>query len=127
MSLEYNKKLIPRAKKLRKNMTRHEKHLWYDFLSKYAQKFQRRKTIGSYIVDFYCHSAKIIIEVDGNQHYTDEAIKYDIERTNFLNACELKVIRFSNYDIDKNFPSVCQLIDKIVKDKINVSTNFCGN
>ncbi len=70
MSLEYNKKLIPRAKELRKNMTKQENHLWYDFLRIYPVRFQRQKTIDNYIADFYCHKAKLIIELDGSQHFT---------------------------------------------------------
>lgn len=120
MSLKYNKKLIPRARVLRRNTTGHEKHLWYDFLSKYTQRFQRQKTIVSYIVDFYCHTAKIIVELDGNQHCTDEAIIYDFIRTSFLNAHNLEVVRFSNCDIDKNFCGVCESIDKVVQNKMSI-------
>ena len=72
MSLQYNKKLVPRAKELRRDMTKHEKHLWYDFLSKFPIRFQRQKTIGSFIVDFYCLTANLVIECDGGQHYTAE-------------------------------------------------------
>ena len=81
MSLKYKKKLIPLAKMMRKNMTRHEKHLWYDFLNKYPTRFQRQKTIDGYIADFYCHKAKLVVELDGTQHYENKAIEYDTERT----------------------------------------------
>jgi very-short-patch-repair endonuclease len=111
MSLEYNKKLIPRAKKLRRNMTCQESHLWYDFLSKYPIRFQRQKTIGNFIVDFYCHKAKLAVEVDGSQHYTDEGLEYDRERTAILGGYGLRVIRFSNVDVDRNFRGVCRVID----------------
>ena len=76
MSLPYKNKLIPRAKELRKNATRQENHLWYDFLRSYPVRFQRQKTIGSFIVDFYCHAAKLVIELDGSQHYTDQGVAY---------------------------------------------------
>ena len=114
MSLSYNKKLIPRAKELRRNMTQQEKHLWYDFLAKYPVRFQRQKTIGNFIVDFYCHQAKLVIEVDGGQHYTKAGIEYDRERTAVLNSFGLQVIRFGNKEVDEKFRSVCSKIDEIV-------------
>ena len=113
MSLPYNKNLITKAQNLRKNMTPQEKHLWYDFLSKYPKtfRFQRQKTINNYIVDFYCHEAKLIIELDGSQHFTNDGKIYDNERTEILQAYGLTVLRFTNYEIDKNFDSVCKHID----------------
>ena len=107
----YSKNLIPRAKKLRKNMTRQERRLWYEFLRNHECKFNRQKSIGNYIVDFYCHSAKLVIELDGSQHYTDESIGYEDKRSNYLQSLGLKVIRFSNSDIDNDFLSVCASID----------------
>ena len=74
MSLTYQKNLIPRAKELRANATRHENHLWYDFLRTYPIRFQRQKTIDRFIVDFYCHRAKLVIELDGSQHFTEEGL-----------------------------------------------------
>lgn len=120
MSLRYNGKLIPNAKMLRKNMTRHEKHLWYDFLSKYPIRFQRQKTVDHYIVDFYCHKAKLVVELDGSQHFEPEMLEYDKQRTKVLGAYGLKVIRFTNLDIDKNFNGVCQMIDGVVKERCNL-------
>ena len=117
MSLPYNKNLILLAKSLRKEMTTQEKRLWYDFLMKYPVRFQRQKTIDGFIVDFYCHKAKLVIEIDGSQHYTEEAIEYDKQRTSILNSYELEVLRFSNLDIDTNFDGVCQAIDDEIKRK----------
>jgi len=114
MSLQYNKALIPRAKELRRNMTPQEKHLWYDFLSKYPVRFQRQKAIDSFIADFYCHQAKLVVEVDGSQHYTDQGLAYDDERTAVFDKYGLRVIRFSNYDIGKRFDSVCRVITENV-------------
>ncbi len=110
MSLKYNKKLIPRARELRRNMTRQEKHLWYDFLSSFPVRFQRQKTIDNFIVDFYCHKAKLVVELDGSQHYTEDGLEYDNARTAVLNAYGLRVLRFSNHDVDTNFQGVCALI-----------------
>ena len=117
MSLNYNKKLIPRARELRKNMTRQERHLWYDFLCKYPVSFQRQKTIDNYIVDFYCHKAKLVIELDGSQHYTEEGLAYDSIRTDILERYDLEVIRFSNTDIDCHFTAMCETIDAKVKER----------
>ena len=113
MSLKYNKKLIPRAKELRRDATRQEKRLWYDFLSTYPIRFQRQKTIDNFIVDFYCHTCKLVIEIDGSQHCTEAGMAYDSERTAVLKGLGLQVVRFSNFDIDKNFDDVCRVIDEI--------------
>jgi very-short-patch-repair endonuclease len=115
MSLEYNKKNITLAKNLRKNATPQENHLWYDFLSKYKVRFQRQKAIDNFIADFYCDKAKLIIEIDGSQHYTADGKQKDEFRTEILEGYNLKVIRFTNRQIDNNFRGVCEYIDKIVK------------
>lgn len=111
MPLYYNKKLIPNAKSLRKTMTKQEKHLWYDFLSKHPIRFQRQKTIDNFIADFYCFKAKLIIEIDGSQHYTEQGQAYDIERTAILERYGLRVLRFTNKDVDMNFEAVCNTIN----------------
>ncbi len=115
MSLEYNKNMISRAKAMRSPMTKHEALLWYRFLRHYSPRFQRQKTIGSYIVDFYCHEAKLIVELDGSQHYEKHAKAYDEERTRFLEAEGLHVIRFPNAAVDHDFEGVCVAIDREVK------------
>ena len=118
MSLKYNGKLIPRAKELRKNATKQENHLWYDFLRTYPVRFQRQKTIDGFIVDFYCHKAKLVIEIDGSQHYTDEGLAYDEERSLILSKYNLEILRFSNLDTDKNFNGVCTIIDETIKERM---------
>jgi len=118
VSLTYNGKNIKIAKSLRKNATKQENHLWYDFLSKYKIRFQRQKAIDNFIADFYCHKAKLIIEIDGSQHFTDEGMKKDDFRTEILEGYDLKVIRFSNRQINENFRGVCEYIDYIVKNSI---------
>ena len=120
--LNYNKKLIPRAKELRKEMTPQERHLWYDFLRDYPVKIYKQKVIDNFIVDFYCHQAKLIIELDGSQHYTEEGLKYDEERTNILSRYNLEVIRFSNYEVDNSFEAVCKIIDNTIKQAFSVTT-----
>lgn len=118
MSLEYNKNNIPLAKKLRKNATLQENHLWYDFLAKYEIRFQRQKAIGDFIADFYCHKAKLVIEIDGSQHYSEESILKDEFRTEILENYGLKVIRFTNRQINTSFKAVCEYIDFVVKASI---------
>lgn len=111
----YNRKLTERARELRHNMTRQEKHLWYDFLSKYPVKIYRQRSIDCFITDFYCSRAHLVIEVDGGQHYTEEGLAYDKERTEALEKHDLKVIRFTNKEVDQQFEGVCQVIDREIK------------
>ena len=115
MSLPYKHNLIPRAKDLRKNATKQENHLWYDFLRTYPLRFQRQKTISGFIVDFYCHEAKLVVEVDGAQHYEEEDLAYDAERTDALERFGLTILRFTNGDINQRFSAVCEQIDHVVK------------
>ena len=118
MSLDYERKNIPLARELRKNATPQENRLWYDFLSKYEIRFQRQKAIDHFIADFYCHKVKLVIEIDGSQHCTDNGWRKDEFRTEILRGYDLQVIRFSNDMIDTNFVGVCQYIDKVVKDLV---------
>ena len=118
MPLPYNGKNKPLAKALRKNATRQEKHLWYDFLSTYPVKFRRQRMIDNFIADFYCKEAKLIIEIDGSQHYSMQGLQEDQYRTDILEGYDLKVIRITNQQIDKNFYQVCLYIDQIVKESI---------
>ena len=115
MSLDYNKNNIPLARSLRKNATPQEKHLWYDFLSGYEIRFQRQKAIDNFIADFYCSKAKLVIEIDGSQHYTEYGLRKDEFRTEILEGYNLKVIRFTNQQINKRFRDVCEYIDSVVK------------
>ena len=112
---EYNKGNIPLAKALRKNMTPWERKLWYDFLRNYPVRFQRQKTIGNYIVDFYCAKARLVVELDGGGHYTEEQATKDTSRTKELEGMNLTVLRICNLDIDRNFRGVCEYIDLAVK------------
>ena len=111
---DYNKKNIPLAKTLRKNMTPWERKLWYEFLRNYPVRFQRQKAIGNYIVDFYCAKARLVIELDGSGHYFEKQMQKDDNRTTELEKMNLKVIRVCNLEIDKNFEGVCEYIDRAV-------------
>ena len=103
---------------LRKNMTKEERHLWYDFLKTYPVQFKRQQPIGNYIVDFYCFKAKLVIELDGSQHCEPAEIEYDRRRTAFLEEKGLYVLRFSNLDVMRNFIGVCENIDVAVRDRL---------
>ena len=100
--------MLDQARELRKNMTPQEKKLWYQFLSHYPIRFYKQRIILSFIVDFYCSEAKLVIEVDGAQHYTSQGMAYDRERT----------IMFSNHRIDHDFENVCKEIDREIKSRI---------
>ena len=106
-----------RAQTLRKNMTKEERHLWYDFLKAYPIQFKRQYPIGNYIVDFYCYKARLVVELDGSQHCEPEAISYDQKRTQFLQQKGLYTLRISNLDVMKNFDGVCQNIDMTVRER----------
>ena len=118
MPIPYERKLIPYAKKLRKKATPQEDKLWYRFLKDYPIRFQRQKTIDSFIADFYCYQAKLIVEIDGQQHYTAQGSAYDRDRTVILMRYGLKVIRFTNQEIDQQFLSVCSQIDQAVHQRL---------
>ena len=119
MSLHYNGKNIIHARNLRKNATRQEKRLWYDFLSSYPIRFQRQKAIDNFIADFYCHKAKLIIELDGSQHYSEIGLHNDTIRTEKLEGYNLKVIRIPNTEVHKNFRGVCEYIDHLVEQSLS--------
>ena len=114
MQRKHNKDIVPTAKMLRKNMTKEEKHLWYDFLRSHPARFSRQKVLGKYIADFYCASAKLVVELDGSGHYTEQAKEYDKKRTEFLEEYDLSVILIPNTEIHENFKGVCDYIDYFV-------------
>ena len=109
-----NDELLEKAKELRKNMTEEEKKLWFGFLRKQSLRFRRQEIIGSYIVDFYCKERKLVIEIDGAQHYEHEAAEYDCKRTEYLESIGMKVIRIRNGQINKEFENVCRYISGFV-------------
>ena len=119
MDYKHNKALVPNAKKLRSNMTKEERHLWYDFLRSYPVKFLRQKILGKYIVDFFCAEAKLIVELDGSQHYEEKEIKYDAERTTYLEQYGIRVLRIPNNEVNRNFAGICEHIDLAVKQSLS--------
>ena len=103
-----NTRLKTNAQNLRKQMTKEERRLWYNFLKELPITINRQKVVGKYILDFYCASAHIAIELDGSQHYTDEGFEYDGNRDDFLKDQGIKVLRYSNYEVNNHFSVVCE-------------------
>ena len=116
--LKKNSTLLNVARILRRNMTRQEKHLWYDFLRSYPVKIYKQRIIDNFIADFYCHSARLVIELDGSQHYTAQGKEDDEARAEILEKYGIQVLRFSNKDVDDNFEGVCRMIDKVINERI---------
>ena len=123
MQSKHNKQLVPFAKQLRKEMTKEERKLWYDFLRSYPVRFSRQKVLGKYIADFYSADAKLVIELDGAQHYEDRNAEKDTDRTVFLAGYGLTVIRIPNNEISNNFRGVCDYIDIAVKQSLSQKSN----
>ena len=119
MQSKHNKQLVPLAKQLRKEMTKEERHLWYDFLRNHPIRFSRQKVLGKYIADFYCAAARLVIELDGSQHYESINQSKDLERTAFLVGYGLTVLRIPNNEVSQNFPGVCAYIDAAVKQSLS--------
>ena len=119
MLSKHNKQLVPLAKQLRKEMTKEERHLWYDFLRTYPVRFSRQKVLGKYIADFYSAEAKLVIELDGSQHFEEVNTEKDTERTIFLEGYGLTVIRIPNNEVMRNFGGVCEYIDTVVKQSLS--------
>ena len=115
--MEQNKTLKGNAQNLRKSMTKEETKLWYQFLCRYPHRFRRQYVIGNYIADFYCHQAKLVVELDGSQHYTPEEMEYDQARTAYLQSQGLQVLRFSNLEVMRKFQNVYEKIDMTAKER----------
>lgn len=113
-----NPDMRKRAQTLRRNATKEENKLWYQYLRKYPVQWNRQKIIGGYIVDFYCRRANLAVELDGSQHFQTESIKYDQVRTEYLSGAGIHVIRFTNLDVNLRFESVCKAIDWMVRERL---------
>lgn len=111
--LPYNSRLKESARELRRNMTDGEKKMWYSFLRNFRYRVLRQKPIDNYIVDFHCPKLRLVIEIDGETHFTEEGKVFDEKRTNILKSYGIKIIRFTNPDVLSNFEGVCQKIDEI--------------
>ena len=119
--MEQNQKLKPISQLLRKHATKEENLLWYNFLRLYKPQFRRQYVIGNYIVDFYCHRAKLVVELDGSQHCEPKKIEYDQARTAYLESQGLCALRLSNLDVLRKFGNACEYIDRSVKSRISAT------
>lgn len=119
MGYKHNPALTENARSLRQEMTKEERHLWYDFLRSYPVRFLRQKVVDNYIADFYCAKAKLVIELDGAQHYETEGLRRDKIRTEKLEKRDLTVIRIPNNEVSQNFAGVCKYIDMTVKKSLH--------
>ena len=118
MRSKQNKQLVPLARDLRKNMTKEERKLWYDYLRGHPMRFTRQKVLGKYIADFYCAKAALVIELDGSQHYEQAGLISDRERTKFLQGYGIRVLRIPNNAVNQNLRGVCDYIDGILNGTI---------
>ena len=109
--------LTQNSQSLRKNMTREEKHLWYDFLKYLPVSVNRQRKIKEYIVDFYISSARLVIEIDGSQHFEPDAKEKDAKRDADLRAMGIKVLRYTNIDLRSIFVGVCMYIYKNIEER----------
>ena len=116
MERKHNPNLVPHAKELRKNMTKEERRLWYEYLRTHPARFTRQKILGHYIADFYSAKAQLVIELDGSQHYEENGLIRDQVRTEFLEKYGVRVIRIPNNAVTKNLRGVCEYIDFAVAD-----------
>ena len=119
MERKYNKALVTPAKILRKNMIREERRLRYDFLRNHPVRFSRQKILGKYIADFYCAQAKLVIELDGSQHFDEDGLSYDAKRDAFLQGYDITVLRSPNNEVNHNFQGVCEHIDQLVQQSLS--------
>ena len=117
--MKMDKKMLRTSQKLRREITKEERHLWYDFLKSYPVQFKRQFPVENYILDFYCHKAMLVVELDGSQHCEPENIEYDQKRTAFLQEKGLYVLRISNLDVMREFRGVCETIDLAVRDRMH--------
>lgn len=103
--MKLDPQLLEFAKNMRSNATDAEHLMWQLLRAKrfMGLKFRRQHVISPYIVDFYCHELGLVIELDGSQHGAEDAIEYDVERTKFLEAVNLKVVRYWNHEILKKY------------------------
>ena len=117
-NLPYDRHLTERAQALRREMTPQERKLWYQFLRQYPVKVYRQRVIDHFIADFFCAKAKLVIELDGSQHYTEQGKEYDEQRTAILEQYGVQVLRFTNLDVDRHLDAVCAQIDSTIERRV---------
>lgn len=120
-----NPAMTQRARELRREMTPQERHLWYDFLRDYPVRFRRQRVIESFVADFYCSLALLVIEIDGSQHFTPQGQAYDLERSAIFETYGIYVLRFSNHEVDTQFEAVCRMITHVTESRIAMISHKC--
>ena len=111
----YNLRLKNASRTLRRDATPAERKLWFEFLSFLPEKFTRQKPLGSYIADFYCSRLRLVIEIDGDSHFTATGEARDAERTAALAALNVRVVRFTNLEVREHFEAVCARIQEALR------------
>ena len=119
MRPKHNPSLVPHARQLRKDMTKEERRLWYEYLRDHPARFTRQKILGRYIADFYSAQARLVIELDGSQHYDPQTQSQDAARTAFLQQYQLRVIRIPNNAVMGNFRGVCEMLDREIEQSLS--------
>ena len=114
MDRKHDSKIVPIAKILRKNMTKEERKLWYEFLRKHPARFSRQKVLGKYIADFYSAKANLVVELDGGQHFEPQEMEKDKQRTNYFLSFGITVVRIPNNEVKNNFEGVCEYINNVL-------------
>jgi very-short-patch-repair endonuclease len=113
----YNLRLRAPSRTLRRDSTPAERKLWYEFLRELPEKFTRQKPLGGYVADFYCSRLRLIIEIDGDTHFTEAGQAYDATRTAMLARLNLRVLRFTNAEVMREFEGVCSRIRQAIAEK----------
>ena|SRR5438477_9021652 len=113
--LDYRRRLKRSAQRLRRDPTPAERKLWFEYLRDLPEKFTRQKPLGNYIADFYCAAKMLVIELDGDSHFTSPAQAYDRRRTDALEAQGVRIVRFTNPEVMQQFEAVCERINEALK------------
>jgi very-short-patch-repair endonuclease len=122
--IRYRRDLTSRAQILRRDPTPAERKLWYEFLSTHPEKFTRQKPLGSYIADFYCAQKRLVIELDGDTHFTEGGDAYDRQRTAVLGFRSIRVVRFTNAEVLRQFEAVCAQIEQALVETRSTKKNL---
>ena len=120
ISKHKNERLTENSQRLRKEMTKEERHLWFDFLKDLPITVNRQKVIGRYVVDFYCAEADLVIELDGSQHFEQDGLTDDKKRDEYLRLKGLEVVRYPNNQINEDFEAVCvDILNRVEKSSLD--------
>jgi very-short-patch-repair endonuclease len=111
----YRRNLKTRAQAMRRDSPQPERRLWYELLSGLPQRFSRQKPLGPYVADFYCSAHRLVIEIDGDSHFTEKGGSYDAARTKCLKSRGIRVLRFTNEEVMREFEAVSLAIQEALR------------